>query len=250
MLNISNLTFSYEGKKILKNLSLKLRKGESGALIGTSGSGKSTLFKVLTGLLSPESGKVLIDGQPLSEKDDLIAYMMQEDLLLPWRTVLRNMTLSAELGKKTSGSIPLVREEARRLLQLFGLSGCEEKFPDELSGGMRQRVSLARALILNRPVLLLDEPFASLDVVLREQMYVFLRNVQQQFETTILMVTHDFHDALAMADRVFLLREGQISQEWTIHPEDRHNPERAGYLMHQLRQALHQVEQSQDLPTF
>ncbi|CCB86665.1 MULTISPECIES: ABC transporter ATP-binding protein [Parachlamydia] len=247
MLNISNLSFSYEGNKILKNLSLKLNKGESGALIGASGSGKSTLFKILTRLLSPASGAILIDNKPLSENDDLIAYMMQEDLLLPWRTVIRNMTLSAELGKKTTVPLPQLKEDARRLLGLFGLSDCEDKFPDELSGGMRQRISLARALILNRPVLLLDEPFGSLDVVLREQMYVFMRHIQKQLETTILMVTHDFHDALAMADHVFLLQEGEITEEWNILDEDRHHPEKAGRLMHQMREALRQVERVQGL---
>jgi len=246
MLKISNLCFSYEGKKILQNLSLSLRKGESAALIGASGSGKSTLFKVLTGLLALQSGSIEIEGKPLIEKQDLIAYMMQEDLLLPWRSVIRNMTLSAELGA-TSTPLQKLKEEAYVLLDSLGLAGSAELFPEELSGGMRQRVSLARALILNRPVLLLDEPFGSLDVVLREQIYTFLRAIQKKAKTTILMVTHDFRDALALADHVFLLRQGRIAHQWRILEEEREDPESSGRLLHEIRQALHQAENQ--LPT-
>lgn len=241
MLKISNLCFSYEGKKILQNLSLTLKKGESAALIGASGSGKSTLFKVLTGLLVPQSGSIEIEGHASADKQDLIAYMMQEDLLLPWRSVIRNMTLSAELGA-TSTPLQELKDEAYILLDSLGLAGCADLFPEELSGGMRQRVSLARALILNRPLLLLDEPFGSLDVVLREQIYAFLRRIQRKAQTAILMVTHDFRDALALADHVFLLRQGRIAHEWSILEEEREDPESSGRLLHEIRQALHQAE--------
>lgn len=240
MLNITNLSFSYEEKKILQNLTLRLKRGESGALIGASGSGKSTLLKILTGLLTPKSGAFSINDKFLPDGLEQISYMMQEDMLLPWRTVLGNMMLSTELGGK-SFQISGFKDKAWHLLDSLGLSACGDLYPDELSGGMKQRVSLARALILNRPILLLDEPFGSLDVALREQIYAYLRSIQRKFLTTILMVTHDFRDALALADRIFLLYEGQIVREWTIHDEERNNPECSGRLLHQLRDALHEL---------
>lgn len=220
MLEIDNVSFSYEKQEILKNTHFSLKKGEIGALIGASGSGKTTLFKLLTGMLSPDSGTISVAGHLLPGGNRNVAYMMQEDLLLPWRTVLNNMTLIGELGKNRQ-SIESIRDEAKTLLREIGMAGLEDAYPDELSGGMRQRVSLARALLLKRPLLLLDEPFGSLDVSLREQMYTLLRQVQSRYGTTMLMITHDFRDALSLSDRIFLLDEKCIKQEWQINAEMR-----------------------------
>lgn len=220
MLEIDNISFSYEKQEILNNANFSLKKGEIGALIGASGSGKTTLFKLLTGMLSPCSGTISVAGHLLPGGNKNVAYMMQEDLLLPWRTVLNNMTLVGELGKNRQ-SIESIRDEAKTLLNEIGMAGLEDAYPDELSGGMRQRVSLARALLLKRPLLLLDEPFGSLDVSLREQMYALLRQVQSRYGTTMLMITHDFRDALSLSDRIFLLDEKCIKQEWQIKAEMR-----------------------------
>lgn len=238
MLNISNLSFSFEEKNILQNFTLRLKKGESGALIGASGSGKSTLLKILTGLLKPMSGTFQINDCTLPQGLEHVAYMMQEDMLLPWRTVYGNMSLSMELGTKPV-KIEDFKEKVTHLMHSLGLVNCENLYPDELSGGMKQRVSLARTLILNRPTLLLDEPFGSLDVVLREQIYTYLRSIKRRYLTTILMVTHDFRDAMALADRIFLLHDGQIVQEWTVCDRDRNDPEITGKLLQQLREAFH-----------
>lgn len=230
---VENLSFSYPDKQVLKQLSFQLKKGEIGTLIGASGSGKSTLFKLLTGLLVPQEGNLFIQGKAPPEGCQQIAYMMQQDLLLPWRTALGNLLLAAELGSQTQSS-QLLKDEAMDLLEEIGLKGCENLYPDELSGGMRQRISLARALMQKRPLLLLDEPFGALDVGLREQMYILLRELQQKRGTTILMVTHDFRDALSLSDKIFLLMKGQIRQEWSISHLQRQDGAKMGLLQQEL----------------
>ena len=220
MLEVKNLSFAYNQNQILQNVTFSLKKGEIGSLIGASGSGKTTLFKLLTGMISPKAGTISVAGQFLPEGQGNVAYMTQEDLLLPWRTVLNNMTLVGELGKQRQ-PIDSLRREARALLNEIGMRGLEEVYPEQLSGGMRQRVSLARALLLKRPLLLLDEPFGSLDVCLREQMYALLRQVQARLGTTMLMITHDFRDALSLSNSIFLLDNKHIEQEWQIQPSMR-----------------------------
>ena len=162
MLSLEDVHFAYESP-ILKGVSFTLEEGEIAALIGTSGSGKTTLFRLITRLLKPSRGIIGCSVEA--------TYMQQEDLLLPWRTVMQNILLPFELGVNEGAPIA----EARRLLNLVGLEGCADAYPKELSGGMRQRVSLARALLQDRPLMLLDEPFGSLDVLIREQLYLLLK---------------------------------------------------------------------------
>lgn len=221
MLQINELFYSFGAHKVLQNLTFSLAPGEIGTLIGSSGSGKTTLFKILTGILSSQSGTFAIDGHSAPEAYNHVAYMMQDDLLLPWRTIISNLMLVGELGKNKR-DIGQIREEAYFYLSEVGLKGWGEAFPDQLSGGMRQRVSLARALLQKRPLLLLDEPFAALDIGLREQMHTLLQEVRRKHGTTILLVTHDFRDALALSDRVLFLSNGRISQEWAVD-NSKHN---------------------------
>lgn len=209
MLTIKDVSFAYGEKKVLDRATLSLNKGEIGALIGASGSGKSTLFKVLTGMLPLQSGTIEIQNLPWPQGQSLTTYMMQEDLLLPWRTVIGNMTLVTELGLSPQPKTEVV-EEAHALLEELGLQGSAHLYPEQLSGGMRQRVSLARALLQKRPLLLLDEPFGSLDYAMREQMYTLLKDIQATKHTTILMITHDPRDAESLADRSFFLANGKI----------------------------------------
>jgi NitT/TauT family transport system ATP-binding protein len=234
MLNVDNLSFNYQTKKILNNLSFQIDKGEIVSLIGLSGSGKTTLFKLLTGLLQPVHGTITINHLRIPEGTKHVSCMMQEDLLLPWRTVLKNMTLLSEFGSKALADI----SEAKALLEEVGLHDYGEMYPDQLSGGMKQRVSLARALLQKRPLLLLDEPFGSLDIWHREQMYKLLRQAQQRHETTLLMVTHDFRDALFLSDHIFLLSNGTLSQKWKITPALRSDPRSWGILIEEMRCAL------------
>lgn len=213
---IQDLSFSYDNRTVLDQLSFHLYPGEVGTLIGASGSGKSTLFKILTGLVPQQAGRITVFGRPLPEGCQNIAYMMQQDMLLPWRTVLSNVLLVSEVGLKPNHDAQTI-EEAHYLLEEVGLKDFIHRYPGELSGGMRQRVSLARALLQKRPLLLLDEPFGALDVGLREQMYRLLIDLKNKHGYTILMVTHDFRDALSLSDRLFLLSKGAITKEWNIH---------------------------------
>lgn len=240
-IHIDHLSFDYGKKNILHSLSLTIQRGECVTLIGPSGAGKSTLFRLLTGILPCQSGTISFPAQhtPLqtTQEKRLIGYMMQEDLLLPWRNVLDNITLAAELGPS-----PQSREEnvhlARQLLRDIGLADKESYLPHELSGGMRQRVSLARALLVSRDLLLLDEPFSSLDLCLREQMHALLHSIQKQYGTTLLLITHDFRDAIHLSNRIILLQAGRLVQEWHIEESVKEDPTRFGLLYNALRHAI------------
>lgn len=213
---LKNVSFSYFDKKILKNFSLNLKSGEIGTLLGASGSGKTTLLKLLTGLIPLQQGTIEISDVSASDRYQIISYMMQQDMLLPWRTVIENVYLIKELGRNPAQED--VKEEAQLLLESVGLGSYASYYPEEISGGMRQRVSLARALMQKRPILLLDEPFGALDAGYREQMYALLRKINERDGTTILMITHDFRDAISLSDRIFFLNNGEIQNEWQITP--------------------------------
>lgn len=240
MLDIESLSFSYQNNRLLNHLNLFLEAGTIGTLIGASGSGKTSLFRLIAGLLKPQKGSISIANCPHPQASSYVTYMMQEDLLLPWRNVIGNILLTAELGRGCCQKSPLycnkesMRLQALNLLQDIEMAEYENYYPEQLSGGMRQRVALARSLLLKRPLLLLDEPFGALDVSLREQMYALLRRIQIKHGITILMVTHDFRDALSLSDKIFLLKKGEITQEWDVPGTIRHDPESMGKLQAEL----------------
>ena len=237
MLEIHNLSFSFASFEVLSDFSLQLSKGEIGTLIGSSGSGKTTLFKLLAGFLKCTKGSIHFSGKLQENPSLYVAYMTQDDLLLPWRSILDNLMLVGELGKKKY-DLDVMKYEAKHYLKEVGLDGWEQAYPHQLSGGMRQRVSLARALLQKKPLLLLDEPFSALDVAMREQMHCLLRDVKDRYRTTILMVTHDFRDAISLSDKIFLLSEGRIDQEWTINSSAKNDPHKFHSLNQQLFSAL------------
>ncbi len=235
LLKIQNLSFSYGNLSVIKEINLDIYPNEVTALIGSSGSGKSTFFKLIAGILQPSRGSISVhNGLPSAHTT---AYMMQEDLLLPWRTVLENIMLPLELGNNSSSRQEII-PQAHALIHELALTGYSHFYPDEISGGMRQRVSLARALIQKRPLLLLDEPFGSLDVTLREHMYSLLRTLRLKYHTAQLLVTHDFRDAISLADRILLLSQGSICKEWTISPQSRFDFNALGSLQEEMKEAL------------
>lgn len=235
MLHVKNLSYNTSQKSVLKGLSFSMQKGEIAALIGISGSGKSTLFRLMMGLIEPGAGEILIEGKSHHLATESTSYMGQNDLLLPWRDVLSNLLLFTELGHTpVSGK----KEEALELLKTLGLEKWKHAYPNQLSGGMRQRVALARALLLNRPLLLLDEPFSSLDVVLREQLYAMLRRIRDQYGKTILLVTHDFRDAFALADKIFILADGSLKHTFELEAGIKTNPLACEKITQQIREYL------------
>ncbi len=201
-LRLEGLTKAHGDLPVLDGVSLTVAPGEFVAVVGPSGCGKSTLFDVVAGLELPDAGRVLVDGAEATGRTDAFAYMPQQDLLFPWRTVLDNTTLGLEVA-----GVPrrVARERARPLFARFGLDGFEGARPAELSGGMRQRAALLRTVVQDRPVLLLDEPFGALDALTRTEMQVWLAHMRARFDWTVVLVTHDVREAVLLADRVAVL---------------------------------------------
>ena len=200
-----------ETLEALRHISLDVGSGEFVAIIGGSGSGKTTLLRIADLLVVPTSGSVFVDGERVERPGGRISFVFQQDCLLPWRTVLANATYGLDLR-----GVPReqARERARHYLDLVGLGRFETYFPHQLSGGMRQRVNLARALAVEPDVLLMDEPFAALDAQTRELMQMELLRIWQKTAKTILFVTHQLDEAVFLADRVVALsaRPGTIRE--------------------------------------
>ncbi|MFC4222285.1 ABC transporter ATP-binding protein [Lysinibacter cavernae] len=200
-------SFASRGKKatnarpVLRDINLEVVPGEVLAILGTSGCGKSTLLRITAGLDTASVGEVLIDGTPVSGIDARCAFAFQEPRLLPWRSLADNVALGLPAGTPKQAG----RERVAELLELVGLSEFAGHRPREISGGMAQRTSLARALARNPAVLLLDEPFGALDALTRLKMQDLLLEVHAAAPTTVLLVTHDVDEALQLADRVILL---------------------------------------------
>jgi len=196
------LSASGEERSVLAGVSLEIQAGEFVCLVGASGSGKTTLIRILDGLLTPSSGRVLVDGKPVAAPGPDRGFVFQQDSLLPWRTVIDNVLFGLEVLKHDRGTS---RATARALIELVGLKGHEKQYPHELSGGMRQRVNLARALAVDPDILLMDEPFAALDAQTREIMQRELLRIWGQRKKTVVFITHQIDEALYLADRVMVL---------------------------------------------
>jgi ABC-type nitrate/sulfonate/bicarbonate transport system ATPase subunit len=196
----------------VEQASFSIQAGEFITIVGPSGCGKTTIFNMIAGLLEPSAGSICIDGQSCAGKTGRVGYMLQKDLLLPWRTVLQNVMLGAELLNRPRRE---VEDEARRLMARFGLSGFEMEWPAKLSGGMRQRAALMRTVLSHQEVMLLDEPFGALDAMTKAMMQEWLLDIWSEFNRTIVFITHDIDEAIYLADRVFVMsaRPGSIKRE-------------------------------------
>jgi len=186
----------------LAPITLAIPPGRFVSLIGPSGCGKSTIFNIIAGLLEPTGGRVLIDGVDATGTIGRVGYMLQKDLLLPWRTVLDNVILGMEIQ-----GVPLAEARARALplLQRYGLSGFEYLYPNALSGGMRQRAALLRTLLFDTDVILLDEPFGALDAQTKLQMQEWLMALWSDFRKTVVFVTHDVEEAIYLSDELYVM---------------------------------------------
>lgn len=214
-LKIENVTFSYGEENIIENIDLELHDNELVSLLGASGGGKSTLFHVISGLNRPQSGRVLLNGEDITGQPGHISYMLQKDLLLPYRTIEDNVALPLLLkGTKKAEA----RKRAGQLFEEFGLSGTEKKYPSQLSGGMRQRAALLRTYMFSRDVALLDEPFSALDTMTKGDMHRWYQDVMDRIPLSTLFITHDIDEAILLSDRIYLLtgRPGRITDEFVI----------------------------------
>ena len=201
--------------EVLRDISIDVRDGEFVSIVGASGCGKTTFLRLVDGLIPPSSGTVQIDGRAVAKPGRDIAFVFQQDGLLPWRTVLENTVLGPEIQ---GGNRRKYREAASDILNLVGLKGFESHYPHELSGGMRQRVNIARAMAVGADVLLMDEPFASLDAQTRTIMQTELLRIWRETRKTVLFVTHQIDEAVYLSDRVLILtaRPGRLKEEVAI----------------------------------
>jgi NitT/TauT family transport system ATP-binding protein len=211
------------GLTAVSDVSFSIRDREVVSLIGPSGCGKSTLLNIGSGLYAPSEGAAFVDGEEVQGPNAHVAFMLQKDLLLPWRTVLENVTLGVEIQ-----GIPLTerRKRALALLENFQLSEFGSHYPHQLSGGMRQRVALARTLAVDPTVLLLDEPFSAVDAQTRMALQRDLALTLKRAGKTALLITHDLLEAVTLADRVLIMssRPGRIIDEIAIDLPERDNP--------------------------
>ena len=212
-LELSNISMLYmqRGRRFaaLRNVSLRIETGEFISIVGASGCGKTTLLRIVDGLISPTRGEVWVDGRPVTRPGPDRGFVFQQDALFPWRTVRDNIVFGLEVQGRPRRQ---ARERADELIRLVGLSGFEQHFPHELSGGMRQRANLARALTIDPDILLMDEPFAALDAQTREIMQAELLRIWRSNRKTVMFVTHQIDEAVYLADRVVVMtsRPGQI----------------------------------------
>jgi NitT/TauT family transport system ATP-binding protein len=212
--------------KIFQNINLSLRDGEFVSIVGPSGCGKTTMLRVINGLMPHSAGEIFIDGKSAKELDHelVMGFVFQGASLLPWRTSLKNVLLGVEGRGKSASEAEQI---ARKYLDLVGLSGFENNYPHELSGGMQQRVNLARALAVNPRILLMDEPFAALDAQTRNFMQLELLRIWRETKKSVIFVTHMIAEAILLSDRVIVFshRPGTIRSEFKVPLERPRNME-------------------------
>lgn len=236
-LEVKKLNFSYGEKTILKDLSFTVDDGEFISVLGPSGCGKSTLLNVLAGILTAQSGQICIDGKEMHGISSQFAYMPQNDFLFPWKTILDNVCLYGEIHHRKKE----MKEEARRQMARFGLEGCENKYPSELSGGMRQRAAFLRTTLCEANIYLLDEPFGALDVITRGDMQDWLRELGGNLKKTTLLVTHDTDEAIYLSDRILILGAPGEGIRREIRIEQKERTREWLYRQGALREEIHHV---------
>ena len=212
-LEIKNLSYSFGDNHILKDINIYVKENEMVAIVGSSGVGKSTLFNLIAGVLKKQSGEIIINGS-----DDYIgkvAYMLQKDLLFEHKTIINNVILPliiAKIDKKVA------LEEGRKILKQFNLEKYADKYPKQLSGGMRQRVALIRTYMFKRKIFLLDEAFSALDAITKKELHKWYLDLKKEFNLTTLLITHDIEEAVFLSDRIYILgnKPGEIIGEIKI----------------------------------
>jgi NitT/TauT family transport system ATP-binding protein len=227
----------------LDNVSLDIRRNQFITLVGPSGCGKSTLLKIISGIIPPTAGTIEFDGSRLLKPSRQIGMVFQRPVLLPWRSVVENILFPIEM---LGWNVAEYREEVQRLIQLVGLGGFENALPNELSGGMQQRVSICRALVYDPKMLMMDEPFGALDAMTREDLSVELLRIWTERKKTVIFVTHSIPEAVLLADRVVIMsaRPGRILMDLRVdlpRPRSLETERLAEFqdLVHTVREAIY-----------
>lgn len=246
-LQLTGITKSFPGQRdqpervVLEDLNILVEPGEFVTLLGPSGCGKSTIFNLVAGLLQPTTGEISVDGKPITGKPGYVGYMFQKDVLLPWRTVEKNLLLGPQVFRRAGKD---ARGEVASTLERLGLSEFAHHYPAQLSGGMRQRAAFGRTLLFHKEILLLDEPLGALDSQTREEMQEWLLEVWEELNRTILLVSHDIEEAIFLSDRVYVMspRPGRIQAEIEVDlPRPRTQETRLDPQFDDLRHRLYRL---------
>lgn len=222
ILRAENIYKSFGTNEVLKGVDITLNEGEIVGLLGVSGSGKTTLFNILSGIYSPDKGRVLLGEEDITGKPGKVSYMLQKDLLFPYRRVIDNVALPLILSGMSKKE---ARKKASPLFETFGLDGTQMLYPSQLSGGMRQRAALLRTYLGSKGVALLDEPFSALDTITKSKIHKWYLEVMENIRLSTVFITHDIDEAILLSDRIYILADGMIVNEIVIdkqkpRPED------------------------------
>ncbi len=215
ILTVENISKTFENETIIKDVSIELNRGEIVSLLGVSGSGKTTLFNIISGIEKPDGGRVILGGEDVTGLPGKISYMLQKDMLFPYKTVLDNVALPLIIkGEKKKTA----KEKAKVYFKDFGLDGTENKYPGQLSGGMRQRAAFLRTYLFSENVALLDEPFSALDMLTKQALHEWYLGVMGKINLSVLFVTHDVDEAIMLSDRIYIMtgKPGRITGEIVI----------------------------------
>ncbi len=224
VLEVNGVSKAFENENIIKDVSLSLNEGEIVALLGVSGSGKTTLFNIIAGLSAPDSGEVLLNGESIVGAPGKVSYMLQKDLLLPYKNILDNVALPLVIrGVKKDEA----RRQAGELFSEFGLDGTQKKYPFQISGGMKQRAALLRTYLFSEQVALLDEPFSALDMLTKSAVHEWYLDIMEKIRLSTLFITHDIDEAILLSDRIYLLtgKPASITKEIVIDEKKPRNRE-------------------------
>lgn len=217
LLRAEGITKAFDGKSVLQDVTVALEEGELVSILGLSGSGKTTLLNIISGLIRPDAGKVILQGWDVTGRPGQISYMLQKDLLLEHKRVIDNVTLPLVIGGMSRQE---ARAKADPLFREFDIDGTQMKYPSQLSGGMRQRAALLRTYLGSEGIALLDEPFSALDMITKGQMHAWFLDIAPKIRLSSILITHDVDEAIQLSDRVCLLmgNPGEIRHEIRIEP--------------------------------
>ena len=237
VLEAINITKKYQGRDVISNVNISLEEGETVCLVGSSGVGKTTLFQILSGLSNPDAGSVFLHGKNVTSKTGEVGYMLQKDLLLPHFTIAENVALPLRIKKMHK---LLAIEKGMRYFDQFGLSGYENAYPSQLSGGMRQRAALLRTYLFGKDVILLDEPFSALDELTRSDMWDWYLKISTGLKLSTIFISHSIEEAVFLSNRVYVMagQPGRIAGEINIVEKVRDNEFRLSEEMQKYKRKI------------